>query len=74
MGLPINSVGEPTHHAGSRLFHASAVIWSVYEDRHPHFGSSLIFESDRCARRVREYPRNWRDLSDEQLLALSWMR
>ena len=46
----------------------------MYEDRHPYFGSSLIFESDRCARRVREYPRNWRDLSDEQLLVLSWMR
>jgi len=31
-----------------------------------------VFESDQVVRRVRDYPANWRDLSDDDLLALSW--
>jgi len=59
---------------GSRSFRHGFVTWCVYETRHPHFGDSLIFESDRIARRVRNYPLNWRDLSDEQLAVLSFSR
>lgn len=33
--------------------------------------SSLIFESAKIVRRVREFPPHWRDLSDEALYALS---
>lgn len=48
--------------------------WHVYEvggatyDRR----ASLIFESAWTVRRVRVYPADWRALSDEELLALSW--
>lgn len=51
--------------------------WGVYEDVRtlaPHFGPALIFHSGRIARRVREYPKAWDELSDEQLYALSWSR
>lgn len=34
----------------------------------------LIFESDKIARRVREFPPTWRELSDEDLWKLSWKR
>ena len=59
---------------GSRSFRRDFVTWCVFEDRHPHFGTSLIFESDRIARRVRSYPANWRELTDEQLTILSLSR
>ena len=32
----------------------------------------LIFTSDGVGRRVRHYPVKWRDLTSEQLHALSW--
>jgi hypothetical protein len=51
--------------------------WSVGE-RSDGEGSakrtSLIFESNDSARRVREYPATWRDLSPVELEALSWRR
>lgn len=59
---------------GARLFQDGLMTWSVYEDDHSYVGRSLIFESDRIARRVRNYPANWRDLTDEQLAELSLSR
>ena len=50
--------------------------WRVYElgpapyDRRG--ANSLVFESDGVMRRVRSYPENWRELSPEALVALSW--
>jgi hypothetical protein len=48
--------------------------WTVYERADPMLdrraSSSLIFESDGAVRRVRNYPANWRELSDEELGAL----
>jgi hypothetical protein len=50
--------------------------WRVYElgpasyDRRG--GNTLIFESDGVMRRVRSFPKGWRALSIEALLALSW--
>ena len=51
------------------------VRWLVYEhapllDRRR--GLTLVFESDEVMRRVRSFPANWRELSDQQLYALSW--
>ena len=57
-----------------RRFDIAGERWSVWEDPRSVNGPSLVFENDRVARRVREYPANWRDLSDEQLYALSWAR
>jgi hypothetical protein len=35
-------------------------------------GVSLIFWSDGAVRRVRDYPADWHELSDEALALLSW--
>jgi len=48
--------------------------WAVWEDLRTPVGPSLVFENTKIARRVREYPANWRELSDEHLYALSWSR
>jgi hypothetical protein len=51
---------------------ATGEPWRVYElsgalyDRR----DSLVFESSTAVRRVRNYPRDWRLLSDRELLAL----
>jgi hypothetical protein len=60
--------------SGARHFVVGDVQWSVYEETRPeppHCGPVLIFESAQTARRVREYPRRWRALSDNELYALS---
>ena len=59
---------------GRTVHDAQGETWQVYEvggatyDRR----ASLIFESPWTVRRVRLYPVDWRNLSDEELLALSW--
>lgn len=50
------------------------VVWLVYEltfsfDRRST--PSLIFENEQVMRRIRNYPPDWRNLSDEDLFALS---
>lgn len=53
-------------------------VWLVYErasapmDRRST--PSLVFECRAVIRRVRDYPANWRELSDEELARLSWRR
>lgn len=56
--------------ADARHFRVGVVEWTVYEAE----GPCLIFESEKIARRVRDVPSRWRDLSDEELIALSWSR
>jgi hypothetical protein len=52
------------------------VPWLVYElppsDYDRRETPSLIFESEGAMRRVRNYPADWRTLSDAELFALSW--
>ena len=49
--------------------------WVVFEvGRDAQFGPALIFFSDGLGRRVRDYPANWRELTDEELYAVSWNR
>jgi hypothetical protein len=43
--------------------------FSLYDRRR---GRSLIFWSDGAVRRVRDYPDDWHELSDEDLMRLSW--
>lgn len=59
---------EPT-----RLVVADGHYWRVFEvpyelDRRS--GRSLVFEHEYAWRRVRNYPENWHDLSDDALIAL----
>jgi hypothetical protein len=48
--------------------------WHVYELGGAQYDrrSSLVFESVQSIRRVRNYPGDWRLLSDADLFALSW--
>jgi hypothetical protein len=50
--------------------------WRVYEqafgDYDRRSGMSLIFASEAAVRRVRDFPADWMQLSDDELLALSW--
>ena len=50
--------------------------WLVYELRGPSFdrrsAPSLVFEGEDAVRRVRDFPADWRTLSDDELFALSW--
>ena len=61
----------------ARRIATESALWLVYElasayDRRQ--SPCLIFESDMTVRRVRDYPANWRELSDDDLLSLSWSR
>lgn len=58
----------------ARALAIDGVNWRVYEipatrlDRRST--PSLVFESDDLVRRVRNYPPEWRDLSDNELVRL----
>ena len=61
-----NDLFEVVQHIGGRGLMADGEVWSVYEmngidDR------SLIFETAKIVRRVRTFPTNWHDLSNEEL-------
>jgi hypothetical protein len=48
--------------------------WTVYElpgSLPPHQTAVLVFERDKIARTVCNYPANWRELPDTELYALS---
>jgi hypothetical protein len=66
--------GKPRTHQAERRFARDGESWGVWEDLRIPAGPSLVFENTKTARRVRKYPANWRELSDEQLYALSWLR
>ena len=50
--------------------------WRVFEQSFNDYdrrrGMSLIFSSENAVRRVRDYPADWIDLSDAELVRLSW--
>jgi hypothetical protein len=55
----------------------SSEQWDVYElpaNGAPHDRPSLVFESPEAVRRVRDFPTDWRRLSDAELYAVSWRR
>ena len=56
-----------------RSYVAEARTWTVSEVVDPiRLTRALIFSSDGVGRRVHHYPTNWRDLSSEELHAVSW--
>jgi hypothetical protein len=60
---------------GERSFLIAAQSWSVCEVIDPTtLTPVLIFAGTGVARRVRNYPADWRELSNEALYALSWGR
>jgi hypothetical protein len=57
-----------------RRFVADGIAWSVrlIVNRYDRRATpDLVFESDAVVRRVRNYPANWRALSDEALFLVS---
>lgn len=60
----------------ARQIEVDGCLWLVYElpampfDRRS--SPSLVFETDHVVRRVRDYPSDWRSLSDDELFVLSW--
>ncbi|HEX8946443.1 MAG TPA: hypothetical protein VF785_25120 [Gemmatimonadaceae bacterium] len=55
---------------------SDGVTWRVQEVRFWEYdrraSSSLVFTGDDAMRRVRNYPANWIELSDAELIALSF--
>jgi hypothetical protein len=56
-----------------KLHEANGREWTVIEAG-VNGTACLFFECNETVRRVRTYPAGWRELSDDQLIALSWMR
>jgi hypothetical protein len=54
-----------------RLWHVREVGPPAYDRR---ASASLVFYTDEMMRRVRQFPANWRDLSDDDLYSLSMRR
>jgi hypothetical protein len=57
---------------------ATSTHWVVVEIRDAPYdrrgGRSLVFSTDGVMRRVRNFPGNWFELNDQDLLALSFHR
>jgi len=66
--------GQSRTHEAERRFTVAEEAWAVWEDLRIPLRPSLVFENTKIARRVHEYPANWRELSDEDLYAVSWAR
>jgi hypothetical protein len=47
-------------------------VWRIREVRFADTAPSLVFEAEGVFRRVRRYPANWYELTDDQLYELSW--
>ena len=61
----------------SRVVVIQGQSFSVQEELCTRAGrseSTLVFSSERIARRVRSYPRDWHTLPDDALAQLSWGR
>ena len=58
-----------------RRISADGLRWIVQEVPAPAFdrrgGNHLLFDGESVMRRVREFPANWAELSDDELYALS---
>ncbi len=72
----VASSADSGAHPGRTFLDVEGTRWQVYEqsfgDYDRRSGMSLIFASEAAVRRVRDFPSDWRLLTDEALLALSW--
>jgi len=72
----VNPFPAPEGNADNiRRIYADGIEWEIYEQdttRTPGatHSSSLIFSSQDLVRRLWQYPANWRQLSDHELLEL----
>ena len=56
-----------------RHFRVDGIAWLVCADGSRN-GPALLFLGPGVMRRVRQYPADWLELSDDALYALSWSR
>lgn len=74
--IPVQSSQESSTPQSRSFVDHDGVHWTVYEQAFGEYdrrsSSSLIFNSDSAVRRVRNYPANWLDLSERELMELSW--
>ena len=56
----------------ARVLYVEGERWLVYEllTAYDRRGASLVFESENVVRRVRDFPANWRELQDADLVPL----
>ena len=74
--IPVQSPADSGTPASRNVVDSDGGHWQVYEqafgDYDRRSGRSLIFNSDFAVRRVRDFPDDWMELSDKELMELSW--
>jgi hypothetical protein len=68
----LDGTADPHVPRRERRFVLDGIAWSVHEARVPYLSDvySLVFESAKIARRTRNYPADWFELSVAELAAL----
>jgi len=77
MTIAAKPCGASDRRPAREFFDSDHVRWCVFESPQRCTDGtmqpvSLIFESDAAVRRVRDFPAEWRTLTDAELEALSW--
>lgn len=74
--IPVQSSQDSSTPPSRNFIDADGAHWVVYEQAFSDYdrrsGRSLIFNSDFAVRRVRNFPENWMQLSELDLIELSW--
>ena len=74
--IPVKSSHDSSTPPSRSFVDDDGALWTVYEQEFGDYdrrsSSSLIFNSDTAVRRVRNYPANWLELSERELMELSW--
>jgi hypothetical protein len=74
--IPVQSPQDSSTPPSRNFVDEDGAHWTVYEQSFGDYdrrrSSSLIFNSDFAVRRVRNFPANWMELSEQELMALSW--
>ena len=55
-----------------RFANDTCIVFEWHREFDQRSTPTLVFESDSAVRIVRDYPANWRELSDDALYALLW--
>ncbi|MDQ2664951.1 MAG: hypothetical protein M3Z05_02975 [Gemmatimonadota bacterium] len=74
--IPVQSPADSSTPPFRNVIDSEGAHWRVYEQEFGGYdrrsGRSLIFNGDFAVRRVRNFPQNWIDLSDLDLMTVSW--
>ena len=74
--IPVQSAQDSITPPSRSFVDEDGAHWTVYEqafgDYDRRSSRSLIFNSEFAVRRVRNYPANWLELSERELILLSW--